>query len=43
METEILMRKLKWYNEFGCYIKVAYPEVHDKASDWADTYINIPL
>lgn len=39
MKKETLKTKLDWFNEFGCYIKAIYPEIYEKASDWADIYI----
>ena len=37
METETLKTELGFYFAYSSYIKVMYPEVHNKATEWAET------
>ena len=37
METETLRTELGFYFAYSSYIKVMHPEVHNKATDWAET------
>ena len=37
METETLRTELGFYFAYFSYIKVMHPEVHNKATDWAET------
>ena len=36
METETLKTELGFYFAYSSYIKVMYPEVHNKATEWAE-------
>ena len=36
METETLKTELGFYFTYSSYIKVMYPEVHNKATEWAE-------
>ena len=36
MEAQIIKTELDWYFTYASYIKVMYPEVHNKATEWAE-------